>query len=90
MNVEYLERFIREIEELGKANDDSFLEMIVSYANNFIIHGEYKIALDNTLDNLYEESIFLDEEIISLARQAYGKKITLEQEANLKLLTNKL
>jgi len=87
MNVEYLERFISEIEELGKVNSNSFLEMVVSYANSFIKYGEYEIALDNTLDNLYEESIFLDKEMISLARQAYGKTITSEQELVLQMFT---
>jgi len=87
MNVEYLERFISEIEELGKVNSNSFLEMVVSYANSFIKYGEYELALDNTLDNLYEESIFLDKEMISLARQGYGKTITSEQELVLQMFT---
>lgn len=53
------------------------------------MHGEYEIALDNTLDNLYEESIFLDEEMISLARQAYGKTITSGQELVLQMFAKK-
>ena len=89
LNVEQLKKFIKEIEELGKGSNNSYLEMIVSSANNFITYGEYRIALEIALDNLYEGSVFLDEEVVNLARQAYGKNITLEDESILKMLTKK-
>jgi len=89
LNVEYLKKFITGIEEIGKTNSNSYLEMAVSNVNDYTKYGEYVLALDIALDNLYEGSVFLDQEIISFARQAYAKSITSQKELLLEMLTKK-
>lgn len=89
LNVEYLKKFIKGIEEIGKTNSNSYLEMAVSNVNDYTKYGEYELALDIALDNLYEGSVFLDQEIISFARQAYAKSITSQKELLLEMLTKK-
>ena|GEM_PF-5320815 len=82
-------KFIKGIEEIGKTNSNSYLEMAVSNVNDYTKYGEYELALDIALDNLYEGSVFLDQEIISFARQAYAKSITSQKELLLEMLTKK-
>lgn len=52
-------KFIKGIEEIGKTNSNSYLEMAVSNVNDYTKYGEYELALDIALDNLYEGSVFL-------------------------------
>ena len=52
-------------------------------------YGEYKISLEMLLNNLDEVSIVIDENIINLARNAFGKMITVETEQLLNNLTKK-
>lgn len=59
LKVEYLKKFIKGIEEIGKTNSNSYLEMAVSNVNDYTKYGEYELALDIALDNLYEGSVFL-------------------------------
>ena len=48
---------------------------------------EYGITLENISENLNEESIVPDENVINLARQAFGDIDTLRQELIFNSLT---
>ena len=89
MDVECLKKFNTRIEKIGKTNDDIHLHMAISTAIEYTKYGEYELALDIAMDNLYDSSIILDDEIISLARQACGNNITQEQKTLLKMLEKK-
>lgn len=90
MNVEYLNEFIREIEKLSKIISNNYLDMAVSTAKDYTQYGEYELALDIALDNLYEGSIFLAQETVNLAHQAYDDKtLTPQKEALLEKITKK-
>jgi len=92
MNKDFLDIFIRQIENLSKAIDkddyivdqygvhqkSAVLDYYVYAAKDLIKYGEYLIALENILSNLADASIFLDEETVSLARQAFGNNIAKE------------
>jgi len=94
MDKDFLNEFVYKIECLSKVmtKDDAIvdqygihqkatvLDHYVCVAKDLIRHGEYLIALENMLDNLIDSSIYLDESIIRLARQAFGDKITKEYE----------
>lgn len=101
MNKEILQDFVNQIKDLAKKSkeDDyvndgvkiyskkSYLEWVLSDAEEFIYYGEYVIALEDMLDNLGEVNIVLDEKVINLARQAFGERITANQEKSLDFLT---
>ena len=101
MEKVFLDEFINEIELLSKSRkyedyvEDSsgiyqkciVLEHLVSEARELVSYGEYKIALENILDNLHEVSITLDKKIIALARKAIGEKVTADMEVLLKVIT---
>ena len=93
MIKDLLEEFIKQIEELSKANDkkdyvrdscgsylkSSYLDDLVTETRELMEYGEYKIALEMMLDNLDEVSIVLDEKMIHLARRMIGKTDTVER-----------
>lgn len=101
MNKEILKDFVNQIKDLAqKSKEDdyvndgvktypkrSYLEYVLSDAEESIYYGEYVIALEDMLDNLGEVYIVLDEKIINLARQAFGERITVNQEKRLDFLT---
>lgn len=88
MNKNYLNQFVQQIEELSRAcgSDEmvkdeagtyskaSYLNNIISDAKGLIRYGEYRIALENMLDNLQEVSILLDKRTYELARKAFGER----------------
>ncbi|MGN6710517.1 hypothetical protein [Anaerocolumna jejuensis] len=92
MIKDFLEEFIKQIEELSEANDkkdyvrdscgsylmSSYLDNLITETRELMKYGEYKIALEMMLDNLDEVSIVLDEKMIHLARQMVGETITVE------------
>lgn len=94
MNKEVLEAFVNRIEDLSKSEDANnyvedaagkylkrnFLETAVSDAKKLIRYGEYKIALENLLENLNEVSIMLDEDTAELARMSFGERLAEEAE----------
>lgn len=94
MNKEYVEEFIDQIEKLMKVSgeeeyvqDEAGLYLKVPYLKDLILearrlikYGEYKIALENILENLNEVSISLDEKTITLARQAFDNQISTHME----------
>lgn len=93
MIKDFLEEFIKQIEELSKANDkkdyvrdsrgsylkSSYLDNLITETRELMKYGEYKIALEMMLDNLDEVSIVLDEKMIHLARRMVGETITVER-----------
>lgn len=87
MKIELLERFVNRMEELSKIYDNYVFTHAVSGAKELIEYGEYRIALEDLLDNICEESIMLDEETVNLARQAFCGTITSERERVLKSIT---
>lgn len=92
MNKFFLEAFIAQIEsiqiscnpyervkdERGEYSKSFYLENLVKEAKELIKHGEYKVSLENLLENLYEVSIYLDESVINLAFKAFGNQISPE------------
>lgn len=94
MNKEYVEEFIDQIEKLMKVSgeeecvqDEAGVYLKVLYLKNLILearrlikYGEYKIALENILENLNEVSISLDKTTIALAHQAFDNKISTYME----------
>lgn len=101
MNVMFFEEFISYIEELSKSCDEkdyvqdgcgaylkgAYLSDLVTQARELIKYNECEIAFENMLDNLAEASIVFDDKIISLAREAFGKKINAESEQRLYNIT---
>ena len=92
MIKDLLEEFIKQIEELSKADKkdyvrdscesylkSSYLDDLVTETRELMKYGEYKIALEMMLDNLDEVSIVLDEKMIHLARRMIGKTDTVER-----------
>jgi len=75
------------MDKAGVYSKGVILDDIIFEAQNLIKYGEYRIALENTLENLNEVSITLEKEIVELARQAFGQNITKEMELLLSLLT---
>ena len=94
MDKEYVEEFIDQIEKLMKVSgeeeyvqDEAGVYLKVPYLKNLILearrlikYGEYKIALENILENLNEVSISLDEKTITLAHQAFDNQISTYME----------
>lgn len=91
MNRELLEEFVNHLEKLIEQSDKSehvqdakgtylkadYMSNLVSEARDLIKYGELEIALENMLENLSEVSIFVDEETANIARQAFGRKISI-------------
>lgn len=89
MNIKSLLDFLSEIEEMCKACNpedmvrDScgtypkaqILSYMISDAKHLIKYGEYKIALENLLDNLAEYELKLDDETLEIAACAFGNNI---------------
>ena len=94
VNKEYCNEFINQMENLAKTDTkeyyntsyfdklskDKILEHFVFLAKDLMKHGEYRIAIENILSNFYDNSIFLDDHIIDLARKAFGEKIDEKDE----------
>ena len=101
MNKEYVEEFIDQIEKIMKVSgeeeyvqDEAGVYLKIPYLKNLILearrlikYGEYKIALENTLENLYEVSISLDKTTMVLVYQAFDTKICTYMEGLLSDLT---
>lgn len=90
MNTKSLLDFLSELEEMRKACNpedmvrDScgtypkaqILSCLISDAKHLIKYGEYKIALENLLDNLAEYELKLDDETLEIAACAFGNNIS--------------
>ena len=96
MNKEYVEEFIDQIEKIMKVSGEEeyvqdeagvYLKNLILEARRLIKYGEYKIALENTLENLYEVSISLDKTTMVLVYQAFDNKICTYMEGLLSDLT---
>ena len=95
-----LQRFISRIEAMleecnaentvcdtsGKYSKCDALLTILTDAKELIKFGEYQIALENMLENLFELSIHLDKDTLLLARLAFGEEISLKNERLLEKL----
>jgi hypothetical protein len=100
MNVQYLNGFIEQIEYLsitshiddevkdnfGSYKKIEFLKSLVFECKELMRVCEYKIALENILENLNEVSILLDSKIIDLARKAFGDQKTDYHDELLRVL----
>ena len=89
-----LQRFISRIEDMleeckaentvcdtsGKYSKFDALSAILTDAKELIKFGEYQIALENMLENLFELSIHLDKDTLLLARLAFGEEILPKNE----------
>lgn len=94
MKIESLLDFITKLEEMRKAcnpedpvRDSSgtyskaeVLSHLISDARQLILYGEYRIALENLLDNLAEYEITLDDQILDLAVCAFDNNISLHDK----------
>lgn len=75
-NASTKEEYVQD--EAGEYLKYTVLEKMVSEARELIKYGEYKIALENILENIHEASISLDEGTITLAKEAFGDPLTVE------------
>lgn len=101
MNKEYVEMFIDQIEKLMKVSNEEeyvqdeagvylkipYLKDLIFEARRLTKYGEYKIALENMLENLNEVSISLDKITIELAYRAFDNQISTYMEGLLNDLT---
>lgn len=62
------------------------LSNLISDANYLIQYGEYKIALENLLDNLAEYELKLDDQTLDLAICAFDNNISLRNKGALAAL----
>ncbi len=104
MNKELLDKFVCCIEELmeqcgekdlvrdsrGYYSKRVYLNNLILEAKELIKYGEREVALENMLENLYEVSIFIDEDVANIARKAFGERISSGTENILVSLVNKL
>lgn len=100
MNIESLLDFINKLEEMRKAcnpedmvRDSSgtypktqILAYLISDAKQLIKYGEYKIALENLLDNLAEYELKLDDKTLDFAARAFGNNISIRNKKALAVL----
>jgi hypothetical protein len=100
MNKEYFEQFVDELECLsqnceshecvsdsaGTYSKAIVLGHLVTEARELIKYGEYRIALENLLENLNEVSLKLDNATINLARLALEEKNVADIELLLGML----
>lgn len=89
MKIESLLDFVAKLEEMRKACDaedmvrdscgtypkNEVLSDLIKDARYLIQYGEYRIALENLLDNLAEYEITLDDQTLNLAVCAFGNNI---------------
>lgn len=90
VNNDYVELFIDKIEDLMEQSDEeeyiqdeagtylksSYLRDLILETRRLTKYGEYKIALENMLENLSEVSIPLDKVTIELAYRAFDRQIS--------------
>ena len=87
MKIESLLDFITKLEEMRKeCNPAEVLSNLISDANYLIQYGEYKIALENLLDNLAEYELKLDDQTLDLAICAFDNNISLRNKGALAAL----
>lgn len=100
MKIESLLDFITKLEEVRKeCNPEDMvrdsrgtypkaevLSNLISDANYLIQYGEYKIALENLLDNLAEYELKLDDQTLDLAICAFDNNISLRNKGALAAL----
>ena len=57
-------------DSLNKHNKKQYIEYVVNSARDLLKYGEWLIALENTLENLYEVNIQLNPSILQHAEKA--------------------
>jgi proline dehydrogenase len=53
----------------------NFLDSLVKDARHYLHYGDWLIALENTISNMYETDIKLDKDILDIARKAFGEHL---------------
>lgn len=100
MKIESLLDFIAKLEEMRKVcnpedmvRDSSgtyskaeVLSHLISDARQLIQYGEYKIALENLLDNLAEYELKLDDQTLAFAVRAFDNNISIRNKKALESL----
>lgn len=69
---EFIQAFMPQTRKYQKSY---YLKYVVGEARDFLQYNEWLIALENTVDNLYETDIKLDVEILDVARMAFGERL---------------
>ncbi len=76
MDKEAFKLFLEQMEiECGNCTHQD-LTTFVKSADELSKYGEYRIALENLLENIIDNDITLNDEQINLAKKAFGDKIT--------------
>ncbi|MDI3320747.1 hypothetical protein [Pinibacter soli] len=57
---------------VSEYNEKMYLTRLVAIARELILYNEWFIALENTIDNLFEVDYKLDSDIVNLAIQAFN------------------
>lgn len=52
-----------------------YLDHLIKDARYYLEYGEWLIALENTVSNLYETDIKLDKDILDIAKKAFGEHL---------------
>lgn len=76
MNRIYFEVFLEKMMALyaqKTPNDNDTIKDLVEAAKELAKYGERRIALENLLENVFENNIILDDELLDAADKAFGE-----------------